>query len=145
MNEINISCNFVKYPINKKNLRLFCSEILGSKGYSIYTVSIIFVNKDELKRMKYKYFKKNIYTDIIAFNLNEKNEELDGELYISYNYVKNNAKFYKTDFEKELRRVVSHGLLHLIGYKDDTTESKLEMTNLEDFFMDFSKNKQILC
>ena len=145
MNEINISCNHLKYPINKENLKLFCKKILNYRGYTLYLVSIIFVSQEKLKKMKKKYFKKDMYTDVIAFNLNEKNEDLEGELYISYNYVKHNAKCYKTNFEEEIRRVIAHGLLHLIGYEDSTIKLKKEMTKFEDFFINFLEDKKLLC
>ena len=145
MNEINIFCDCSRYPVNKENLKLFCKEIITHKEYNQYIISIIFISKEELKAMKKEYFKKDLYTDVIAFNLNEKDEDLEGELYISYNHVKYNSKCYKVDFEKEIRRVVSHGLLHLIGYEDNTVEEKKEMTKFEDFFITFNKYKNLLC
>ena len=74
MNDINLFFNKAEFPLIKKNLKLFCKEILHYKGYSNYLISLIFINEEELKEMKHKFFKQDFYTDVIAFNLNNKSE-----------------------------------------------------------------------
>ena len=131
--------------INKKNLKIYCKDVLNYNGYNSYSISLIFVEQDELKEMKNKYFKKNVYTDVIAFNLNENNEELDGELYLSFKTIENNATLYNDSLENEIKRVVAHGLLHLIGYKDDNDSSKKEMTKNENYCIELFKDIAIIC
>mgnify|MGYP001484678835 CR=1 FL=1 len=76
-----------------------------------------------------------MYTDVIAFNLSDDNQ-LEGEIYISFDAVKINSDLYDTNVNNELQRIVIHGTLHLIGYEDNTKEKKDEMTKMEDFFIE---------
>ena len=145
MNEIHIVNNHSERFINKKNLKIYCKDVLNYNGYNSYSISLIFVGQDELKEMKNKYFKKNVYTDIIAFNLNEDNEELDGELYLSLKTIENNATLYNDSLENEIKRVVAHGLLHLIGYEDDNSARKKEMTKIEDNCIKLFKHITLIC
>ena len=145
MNEINILNNHSEHPINKKNLKIYCKDVLNYNGYNSYSISLIFVGQDELKEMKNKYFKKNVYTDIIAFNLNEDNEELDGELYLSLKTIENNATLYNDSLENEIKRVVAHGLLHLIGYEDDNDIRKKEMTKIENSCLELFQDITLTC
>ena len=145
MNDINLFFNEAEYPLIKKNLKLFCKEILHHKGYSDYLISLIFIHEEELKEMKHKFFKQDFYTDVIAFNLNNKEEDLDGEIYLSFNIIKDNAKSYNTDLENEMKRVVAHGMLHLMGYEDHTKSKEEEMTKLEDLFIKLFKDIQLTC
>ena len=108
-------------------------------------ISLIFVNEEKLKEMKCKFFKQDLYTDVIAFNLNDKKEDLEGEIYLSFNTIKNNSKLYNTDLETELKRVIAHGVLHLMGYEDDNKNKKEEMTQLEDLFIKLFKHIQLTC
>ena len=145
MKEINILNNHSEHSINKKNLKIYCKDVLNYNGYNSYSISLIFVEQDELKEMKNKYFKKNVYTDVIAFNLNEDNEELDGELYLSLKTIENNATLYNDSLENEIKRVVAHGLLHLIGYEDNNIARKKEMTKIEDNCIKLFKHINLIC
>ena len=145
MNEINISNNHSEHPVNKKNLKIYCKDVLNYNEYDSYSISLIFVDQDKLREMKNEYFKKNVYTDIIAFNLNDDDEELDGELYLSFETIKNNATLYNESSENEIKRVVAHGLLHLIGYKDDNSARKKEMTKIEDNCIKLFKHITLIC
>ena len=67
--------------------------------------------------------------------MNRNNEDLEGEIYISFDAIKINSNLYKSSINNELQRIVIHGILHLIGYDDNTKEKKNEMTEMEDFFI----------
>ena len=87
--------------------------------------------------MKKDFFKKNQFTDVIAFRLNSYEEkEIEGEIYISLPRAKENAKIYEEPYEKEVARLIIHGCLHLLGYSDETKNEKQIMTNLENVFLD---------
>tara|TARA_X000001036_G_scaffold363100_1_gene346861 strand:+ start:972 stop:1406 length:435 start_codon:yes stop_codon:yes gene_type:complete len=135
MTDISIFYDHSRIPIIEKNLKSLCSEVLIYKGYSTYSISIIFINDEKLKKMKNEYFNQDLYTDVIAFNLNDSSEDLEGEIYISFEAIKINSDLYKTNINNELQRIVIHGTLHLIGYEDNTKEKKDEMTKMEDFFL----------
>ena len=145
MIEIDILKNHSENSINSNNLKIYCEEVLNYKGYKSCSVSLIFINEEELKEMKNKYFQQNLYTDIIAFNLNNKNEDLEGELYLSIKIIEHNAKLYNVSLEDEIKRVVAHGILHLIGYEDDTESSKREMTQNENSCIKLFKDISLVC
>lgn len=100
-------------------------------------ISIILSNKILLNKLKKDYFNLNHFTDVIAFNLEEDKNPLDGEIYISIDDVLENSGQYKVTFNNEFKRVIIHGLLHLLGFKDETNKQKNEMTKLEDMNMTF--------
>ena len=78
MNEINILYNHpFKHSINKKPLQNYCKKVLNYNNYNSYLVSLIFIDKEELREMKKIYFKQDLYTDVIAFNFNNSDEELE--------------------------------------------------------------------
>ena len=135
MNEVSIFYDHSTPSIIENNLKSLCREVLVSEGFEKYSLSIIFVDDEKLKQMKKKYFNQDLYTDVIAFDLSENEEELDGEIYISFDAIKINSDLYKTNINNELQRIVVHGTLHLMGYEDSTKEKKEEMTKMEDFFI----------
>ena len=146
MNEINIIYNHTfQHSINKKNLKNYCKKVLEYNSYESYQVSLIFIDHDQLREMKKEYFKQDLYTDVIAFNLSTIEEDLEGEIYLSIHMIENNANDYSVSLENELKRVVAHGLLHLVGYKDERDQDKLKMTKMENTCMQLFNNIDIIC
>ena len=80
------------------------------------------------------YLKSDYLTDIISFDYTE-DKIISGDMLISIDRVKENAKIYKTTFQKELMRVMIHGILHLCGYKDKTEKEKKCMKEKEDYYL----------
>ncbi len=107
----------------------------GEHKTSAY-VNIIFLGRDDLRLMKKEYFGLDVFTDVIAFNLNEPDEQIEGEIYLSYDQIKDNTKLFKTEIGAELIRVLIHGCLHLCGYEDDTSDLKDQMTGLENHYLE---------
>ena len=108
-------------------------------------ITLIFGKDELLTRLKKKYFGKNHLTDVIAFRLNDESEkQIDGEIYISLPRAKDNAIKFGEPIEKEITRLMIHGSLHLIGYTDDTSNTKNEMTQLEDQYLANTMWKSIL-
>ena len=146
MNEINISYNHnFKFPLVKKNLKDYCRKVLDHNNYKSSLISLIFIDQEELREMKKLYFKEDAYTDVIAFNFNKNEEDLEGELYLSLQMIENNASNYSVTLESEIKRVVAHGLLHLIGYRDDNDRDKAKMTKMEDICIQLFYDIKILC
>ena len=85
--------------------------------------------------MKKKYFHENSLTDVIAFNLEEENEPIEGEIYISIDRVTENALTFKQDFTMELQRIIIHGCLHIIGYEDKSQKERDLMTLRENYYL----------
>lgn len=97
-------------------------------------ISVIFCSDAYLLKINEEYLNHNYYTDIITFDYCE-NSLISGDLFISLERIADNAEKFNTSFRKELYRVIFHGLLHLVGYKDKTPDEKTEMTAKENFYL----------
>ena len=113
--------NKVKYLINNE---------LREEG----DISVIFCSDEYLLNVNKQYLNHDYYTDIITFDYVE-NKTISGDLFISVDRIKDNAKEYDISFIKELYRVVFHGVLHLVGYNDKTDAEQEIMTEKEDFYL----------
>tara|TARA_Y100000746_G_C15419105_1_gene413525 strand:+ start:876 stop:1313 length:438 start_codon:yes stop_codon:yes gene_type:complete len=112
------------------------SEVMKSENIKNAEILLIFTTDNILLELKKKYFNQDHYTDVIAFRLNDYNEdEVEGEVYISVPQVKKNAKQYSQAFDKELSRIIIHGSLHLLNYEDKTPQQKIKMTEKEDYYL----------
>ena len=112
-----------------------CKNILIDNNQNTATISIILTNDKKLLQLKNKFFQQDVLTDVITFNLEEDGDPIDGEIYISLNRVSENATEFKQDTSGELKRVIIHGCLHLLGYDDQTPEGKKTMTRMEDHYL----------
>lgn len=96
-------------------------------------LNYIFCSDIFLHEINKTYLGHHTYTDIITFDYSEKNShEIEGEIYISVDRVKENAVTYQKTFHQELHRVIIHGVLHLLGYGDKTGEEQKEMRKKEE-------------
>ena len=86
-------------------------------------------------QLKKQYFQQELLTDVITFNLEERGCPVEGEIYISLDRVSDNAKKFKQEIGTELKRVIIHGCLHLIGYDDQTPEQQQQMTLMENVYL----------
>lgn len=140
---INAQIKFqIKEKINFDNewILAIWKKILCDNNIINGVVTIIISNDDFLRKLKLKFFNQDALTDVIAFNLEDENDPIEGEIYISFNRVKENAKEYNEKFINEFKRVIIHGCLHLIGFDDGTNEEKKEMTYLENKYLDYMGN-----
>lgn len=112
-----------------------CENILTDFEHSDATLTIIFSTDTKLRKLKKEYFSVDMLTDTISFNLEEKGEAMDGEIYISLERVAENAITFEQDFDKECKRVIIHSILHLLGFDDQTSEDKIKMTQIEDYYL----------
>ena len=116
-------------------LNSICKNIMIDKNQNTATISIILTTDKKLLQLKNQYFQEDVLTDVITFNLEEDGDSIDGEIYISLHRVSENAKEFKQDTGRELKRVIIHGCLHLLGYDDQTPEEKKTMTRMEDHYL----------
>lgn len=98
------------------------------------SINYIFCSDIYLLNMNKEYLQHDYYTDIITFDYSE-NNIISGDIFISKDRVEDNAMQFKVGFLNELNRVMIHGVLHLLDYKDFTKEEKLEMKAKEDHYM----------
>ncbi|MEX0965624.1 MAG: rRNA maturation RNase YbeY [Bacteroidia bacterium] len=111
-------------------------EIAREEGRNINFVNIILLSDEGLQNYNLKYLQHSEYTDVITFDLSTSSTELEGEIYISADRVRENARAFEETQEVEMIRVIIHGLLHLIGYKDKSEEERKLMRQKEDFYLD---------
>ena len=107
-----------------KKVCLLEKQLLGSIQY-------IFCSDDYLLGLNKQYLNHATYTDILSFDFSA-DGQLCGEIYISIKRVRENARKYEQPFEVELRRVMVHGILHFIGYKDKSATQKAQMRRKEE-------------
>lgn len=119
---------------NIKNKSLYVSwikRIISSEGKILGSINYIFCDDDYLHQINVQFLDHDTLTDIISFDYTQKNV-VSGDIYISVERVLENAKEYQVSFEKELLRVLAHGVLHFCGYKDKTQEEENLMRKKEE-------------
>lgn len=117
---------------NKNKLRKWIQIVIGNEKKLPGNLNYIFCSDDFLYKLNIEYLNHDTLTDIITFDFSEKPDEISGEIYISIDRVKENAKKFNVPFNAELHRVMIHGILHLAGYHDKTEEEVSQMRSKED-------------
>jgi probable rRNA maturation factor len=117
---------------DKKILRKWICAVSLAENKKAGEISFVFCDDDFLSEINIKYLKHNTLTDIITFPFSEKDDVVSGDIYISLPRVRENALKFKDGFDNELHRVMIHGILHLLGFRDTLKREKLEMRNMED-------------
>jgi probable rRNA maturation factor len=115
------------YFPNRKALKKFISGYMKKNGPGLQAVNIIFCSDKEILQVNQQYLHHDFFTDIITFELSEKGRPVLADIFISTDRVKENARTFQTSFTKELHRVIFHGFLHLLGFKDKSEEKQKEM------------------
>jgi rRNA maturation RNase YbeY len=116
-----------------RQVRQWLLKILHERGFSSSGISYIFCSDEYLLRINQEYLQHHDYTDIITFPYHEPNsKQVAGDIFISIDRVKENAKNYRVTFQQELYRVMAHGCLHVMGWTDATTAEKEAMRVEED-------------
>jgi rRNA maturation RNase YbeY len=117
----------------RNNIRDLLNLVSKKKNQRISQLNYVLVDDEALLEINMKHLQHDTYTDIITFDLRDGlSGPVEGEIYISIDRVKENAEVAGVDFENEFIRVVSHGLLHLLGYKDKTAAQAKEMRQEEE-------------
>ena len=115
---------------NKKWL----NQVISNEAKVEGDITYIFCNDDYLLEKNIRFLKHNTLTDVITFDYCEGNS-VSGDIFISIERVKENSEVFKVDFLTELNRVMVHGLLHLLGYKDKTERESNLMRKKENYYL----------
>lgn len=106
--------------------------VIKEGAHRIKSLNLIFCSDQYLLEINQSYLSHDTYTDIITFSHADDPAVIEGDIFISIDRVRENSDIYKKDFTEELNRVIIHGLLHLLGYKDKSKNDELLMRFKED-------------
>ncbi len=116
---------------NETQYEDWITRIITSEGFEHGEINYIFCDDEYLHKINVEYLNHDTLTDIISFDYSEGNF-LHGDIFISIERVKENASDFKVSFEEELKRVLSHGVLHYCGYKDKSPKDEALMRSKEN-------------
>lgn len=133
-NIVNFCNEDVEINLPEEKLIEWINNTIKNEQQKTGEINYIFCSDKYLLDVNKKYLNHDYYTDVITFDYTE-NKTVSGDIYISIDTVNENAKEYSKNSQHELFRVMIHGVLHLLGYKDATDEEKQEMRNKEDFHL----------
>jgi rRNA maturation RNase YbeY len=114
--------------------KAWLNEVAKQEGKRILELSYVFCSDNYLLQINQEYLNHDTLTDIVTFDNSEDPKKIEGDIFISIDRVRENGEKLGTS-ETELKRVMVHGLLHLLGYKDKKKEDKAAMTEKEDFYI----------
>jgi probable rRNA maturation factor len=120
---------------NRGSLKMFIHSIFKKEKKPLQELNIIFCDDEYLLNLNRQFLQHDFYTDILSFPYSKANQPLVAEIYISVDRVRENAKSSGSTFEKELHRVIFHGVLHFCGYKDKTPTDTKRMRSVEDRYL----------
>lgn len=133
---IRFSTEDIKYTIKqKRRIVRWIREIAQKHQKTVGEISIVFVSDEYLLKINNQYLNHNYFTDIITFDYSSENN-IEGDIFISIDTVKLNSKEFSASFNEEILRVIIHGVLHLIGFKDKKPKEKDEMTINENLALE---------
>jgi len=136
LSEINFFSEDINYRLrHKKKLRRWIENTIENEGGAYETINFIFTSDSYLHKINVDYLQHDSYTDIITFEYNEAGLPIISDIYISIDRCRENAKTYKSILKDEIHRIIIHGVLHLLSYKDKSKKEKELMTSKEDYYL----------
>lgn len=120
--------------VKKSPLREWLKFVIRESGKGEGIVNVIFCSDGYLVKINEQFLKKDYFTDVISFDYTKGNI-IGGDIFMSLDRIKENSEERGISFPDELKRVMVHGVLHLIGYEDGKRKTKAEMTRLEDLYL----------
>jgi probable rRNA maturation factor len=136
MPSVNFFCEEIYYKVPQpRALKKWIKAAIAQEGYVLNHLNFIFCSDGYLHKMNVEYLNHDTLTDIITFDNSEGDKEIEGDVFISVDRIKENASKFSTTERAELQRVIIHGVLHLVGYTDKTAKAKTEMRKKEDAYL----------
>ena len=124
-----------KFQLKQKvKIKSWIKKAFAKEGKTIKDINFVFCDDRFLVEKNKTYLRHDALTDIMTFDYSE-GDLISGDIFISVERVKENASIYNTPFLNELSRVIVHGVLHLLGYKDKSKKEKEIMREKEDFYL----------
>jgi len=120
---------------NKTPVRQWINDTIQAEGFKLNELTYIFCSDAYLLQINQQYLNHDTYTDIVTFDNSEEKGIIVGDIFISIDRIRENAAEFNVTETNELHRVIIHGALHLLGYKDKSASDKQKMTEKEDFYL----------
>jgi probable rRNA maturation factor len=117
---------------DRTRLKYFIEKVFVAEKKTLGNLSYIFCSDNHLLGINKDFLKHDFFTDVITFDLSAGKDKIEGEVYLSTDRIKENAKELGVSFKEELHRVMFHGALHLCGYKDKKQSDIKTMRAMED-------------
>ncbi|HEY3401995.1 MAG TPA: rRNA maturation RNase YbeY [Ohtaekwangia sp.] len=121
---------------NQRKIISWIKKVIQTEGLELTSLNYVFCSDEYLLILNRQYLNHTTYTDIITFdNRDNESAPIEGDIFISIERVEENSLKFKTTFERELNRVIIHGVLHLVGYSDKSQGKKALMRKKEDTYL----------
>ncbi|MCX2432060.1 rRNA maturation RNase YbeY [Pedobacter sp. GR22-10] len=135
----------IRYNLPQKlKVKKWVKETIEKEGFKLQELNFIFCSDEYLLGINQQYLNHDTYTDIITFDNSEEEKLIISDIFISIERVKENAKTFKTNDFDEVCRIMIHGTLHLLGYKDKGKAAKTLMTQKEDEYLSYRSKSGII-
>jgi rRNA maturation RNase YbeY len=125
----------IEIPLTQSITEKVGNLVFDSEGVSLQSLEIVFVDEDKIVEINEMHLGRDYVTDIITYHYQDENEPVEGTVFCCAQRIFEQAKELETEPKQEFLRIYIHGLLHLCGYNDTTTEEKLQMTQKENEYL----------
>jgi probable rRNA maturation factor len=120
---------------NRRLIQVFIEDIFKKEGKKADKINFVFCGKKEVRRLNLQHLQHDYFTDILTFPYTQKPSPVLADIFISPEEVLVNSKRYNTSFNREIHRVIFHGILHLCGYRDKSKKEKQVMRFMEEHYL----------
>jgi probable rRNA maturation factor len=131
MGELSVENAHPQYRIPRKETLRAVRSVLRGEGSQYQMLNVVFINDRRSRRLNREYLSHDYATDVLAFRLDD-GSLLEGEVYVNLDRARVQAREYGVGFRDEIIRLVIHGLLHLLGYRDSTHGSRARMSKKQE-------------
>lgn len=132
MKNLSVTLTNKHFAVNKLQIHKLVNFIKNHLSLKVNYLEINLVSSSEILEINTEHLNHNYTTDIITFNYSEIMDVIDAEIFISLHDCLNNSKRFKCSFDDELKRLIIHGMLHLIGFDDKTKKEQWKMRKKEN-------------
>lgn len=140
MSEIQFFCEDISFTLpNQEAISRWLENVVKEEGYKLVSINCIFCSDEYLHQINLQYLEHDYYTDIITFDNSDDETSIEGDLFISIDRITENAQSQTISIPEETHRVMVHGVLHLLGYKDKTDGEKESMRKKENAYLSLLK------
>jgi probable rRNA maturation factor len=125
--------------VRKGDVDSLARRVIRGERKKVRELSVVFVNDRTITRLNRQFLLHNHATDVICFPLQEE-PELEGEVYVNLDQAARQARYYGVGTREEIRRLIIHGILHLVGHDDKTRKKKQRMHEIENKYLEWKNH-----